>query len=710
VIAEKTKLELLRERVGTVAAASEMKTALGTEWRPRLQRSKDYLEKHSWDWDDLRAFFAKPYHEIDMTVPEVGVVKLRIKLSLMWSMGKNHVSDLHFSNPEPWIRTRRGRADRDFDRMINDVGRAMHDNADSEEATRECLTVGLYQGGGIEAWTFEQDGEWEDAPILDDYGDQVVDDDGQPMFQTEETEDGLQTVQQFRASNQRVRCTAVPLSRVWLDPNGRKWDFCDSKYLGWLYDISLKDAVESPKFYAEGKKLLVNAVTDSYSKQGKLSDEMRDRGQETDPAHITVTICEVWDRVNLRLVHIPVIAGEIAQFDIGTGEWPRGLREMKRFPFRLVAEDWNPPNKADDEGIYPIPLFRHARALVEDIIRLYELFFAAASKVVDKWVTYEGALKAGSGDFSGIMSTDSDQLVTLDPVSVRQTFGGGGLQGQLPNPADVIQRLDRGGEKIAQAIGFANMIQGAKNELYEIFGQGPADRGGVAEGTTATEIAQMSAERDKRTKDSREQIAKAFDDGTEIAFALTREYQTLPIPYQKTSSAYSDERWAEFEVEMLYGLDLVFSHVTDSSKPKTRAVERIERKDFVANILPFIQSKRQVQKLARWAAEAYDVNGLELEDLFFDEAPEIAKQLLALQVAVQDDPALASNPEIAARMTELVTALIEAVLSDADKEEVANGEAMGGGGASRGAGKKSMTSGQMAAAGAAAGMTNAGRG
>jgi hypothetical protein len=692
----KSKLEQLRDTAGNHMGPFESET--GKTWHPRLKRAKSHYDDHSYDWDELRAFFAKPYAEVEVALPDGTRTAVRIKLSIMWSMGKNHISDLHHTNPEPWIRSRRGRADRDFDRMINDVAYAIHDNAGSEEVTRKCLVTGLYQGGGISAWQFEQDGYWDAVPITDENDAPVLDENGAPMLEVGENDEPKTA---FRATSQRVVNRFVPLSQCWLDPDGREWDFCDAKYFVWRYKKPLQELWDNKDgvFDKEGLRMLVGAVTDSYS--SRLAAD-KDHGEETDPSFIDIEVAEVWDKTSLEIIHIPIIAGSIAKFDIGQYSWPKALKKAKRFPFRMIAEDWKPPDKDDKDGIYPVPLFRHAKGLVEDIIRLYELFFEAASKVVDKWVAYEGALKSDS--IIDLMSTDSDELILLDPAGVQRSIGMGS---GLPAPSEVLQRLDRGGEKLAQALGFANMIQAAKSELHEIFGQGGADRGGVAEGKTATEIVQMTAAKSQRTTDARELIAKAFDDGTELAFMLLQEYQTLPIPYQMTTSAFGEERWAEFEAEQLYGLDLIYNHVTDSSRPKNRALERLERKDFVATFMPFVDSKRQRNMLGAWAAEAHDTNGLILKDLFEDPAPDIAKQLLALRTAIQDGDADPTDPEVAAQMMDLETQLIQSVLSDADIEEVATGEGQGGGGA-RGAGPKSMTPGQMAAAGAAAGMSNVG--
>lgn len=704
-IDEKSKLELLRERFG--ALAGPLESDLGKEWFPRLKRSKDYYEEHSADWDELRAFFAKPYEELQVTT-DSGTATIRIKISLMWSMGKNHVSDLHFKNPEPWIRTRRGRDEREFDRAINDVAAAMHDNANSEQVTRKCLTTGLYQGGGISAWMFEQDGYWQNAPQLDEYGEQTLDENGEPMMQTEEVEgDDPQPVQEFAATSQRVINQFVPLSQCWLDPDGRDWNFCDSKYFVRRYKRMLQDIVDDKKHYDDdGKKRLVNAITDSYSSKLSMG---ADRESESNPSFIPIEICEIWDKTTLQIIHVPIIAGEIAKFAVGSYPWPRALGKVKKFPFRMIAEDWNPPDKDGREGIYPTPLLRHARGLVEDIIRLYELAFVAGAKVVDKWVAYEGVLK--SDNFVHIMGTDSDQITLLDPQGTRIAYGGGITGSALPAPSEVLQRLDRGADKLAQAVGFANLIQAAKQELWEIFGQGPADRGGVAPGTTATEIAKMTAKLEQRMGDAEEEIGKAYDDGTELGFLLLAEYQTLPIPYQMTTGSFGEKRWAEFNAELLYGLDLVYSHVTGTSRPKNRQMEQISRKDFIASYLPFVDSKRQKVKLGLWAAEAYDTTGLNLQQVFEDPAPDVAKELLALNTMVSDNPKLALRPDVIARKEELQTMLIEAVLSEADFEEVAlqtaGASSMGtggGAGAARGAAPKSMTSGEMAAAGAAAGM------
>jgi hypothetical protein len=676
------KLQVLRDSLPRDFISTENEA--GKEWAPRFRRADDYFKENSDDWEYLRGLSAKPYHEITITDGDQ-VYSFRVKIDIS-SIIKNMVADIYYRNPEPFIQARRTPRDKATNRMLSDLGVAIHKMAGTEDEMKKALYNAFAVTGGSILWTsFDQYGDWVEKPVPGQYDESM-----QPVM-----------ADTFEPSFERPKVEFVSLWRMRFDPDGRNWNFCDHQHVFRLYDRPLQDVYEDEKFDEDFRNMLVHWVASN--RQNRMSSESR-INDETDPARILVTFAEGWDRVTKSVVHLPIGPdGAPANF-AAVLPMPSAFAKAKNgagaFPARMVAADWVPPDKEQREGFYPIPTARRLRGLIEDMTRLYSLFFQSARAGVRKYIAVEGVL--AKDDFSKVMSTDADDIILAKAENLRQVYGPN-LEG-LRSMKQLIESIDTGEDR-QKAIEYSVMIDKVWEQIYQITGQGPGDRGGVSQAGSATEAANIKMQLDKRTADAVAEVGKAYDDITELLFLLLIEYQSLPIPYQLTTNVFSQPVWDEFQINMLYGMDLAFSHVADSSRPKNKAVERLERKEFLAVAAPFVKSKRMLNKLVSWAFQPYDYP--DPSELFEDPLPEIAKQgaKMLMKLKDKDGKIDVTDPNVGRALIENYSALIDASLTEADMEELAMGEAQMGADSVNpaGTGPASQSAGEYAAAGAAAG-------
>lgn len=700
----KTKLDELRDKAGTMAGPFE--TELGKEWGPRAKRMETYYKEKSADWDDLWKLYAKTYREIAFSDGSKAVIKDALAKTIV----KNWIADLWATIPDPQLRSRRSRQNPNFDRALCDLATAVHDVAGTDQQFKRGLTVAAYQGGFVIWPVFEQRGQFvqlasENVPPLPQDGEETA----EPTGVQDEAGEPQQAPQTFVADAQRVRNQMVPLSLMRFDPNGREPDLYDDQYIGRIYTRKLSEWWADERIDLNQRKMLVNAISAS-DRRGLTTQPSNsvERQVETDPDFIDVKCLEIWSRPSKKIIHIPIISGEYANFEIGPFDWPTTYAKADfgrgKMPCRLIMADWNPPDKDDSDGRYPLPLLRDIRGLLEDRIRLYNLFFEAARSVIDKYFTIDGITTAAA--LTKAMSSDQKEIVFLDRDKVQSALNVTNLGGI--DFSKLIRRFETS-DKQLQALNFSAMIDRVETQIYENVGQGPADRGGITKAESATATMNIRAKMDIRTGDQSEQIADAYDDVTELDFMLLAEHGTLPIPYMKTSDNLDQSVWDEFEPELLEGEDFSFSHVRGSSRPQNKQGQKIERKDFLATAGPFLANDPQkLNSILSWVLEAYDFP--DVKAMLANPIKDLLKQLFAIDVFLGDHPEEAANNKIAAQKQEIVSQLEKAGLSQSDMTQIVmaasgkTGAAPEGGAV--GTGPKSLTPGQQAAGAGAAGQTN----
>jgi hypothetical protein len=679
----KSKLQQLVDAAGPLTA--ELKTEEGKAWAQRLKRAETIFQNESEDWEVLQTLYSEPYKTLKLS----DGTEILIKMPLGWSIIHNRNADLYYRNPDTYVQSRRAPLDRSKDRMIRDLAKTIHADCRTESLVREALENEGSHGFGVIWSSFEQDGHFYDKPIVNE-------ETGEPIL----GEEGPVTEQSYEATHQAIRMEFVEAPRWRWDPDGRDWEtLSDFKWIARMYERSLQSIWEDESIDLERRKMAVHAC---YKGRQKLTiNGSRLTGDELDPRYIMLQCAEIWSLAEKRIVQM--LAGE--EWDLDAYDMPEEFAQANhgrgKYPARVIFIN-KPPRKKEDEQKFPIPTLRLIRGLLEDLNHLQELFVEAATNVINKYWTIEGLID--SNTFSNVVESHSREILFLKRDALQELFGP--TNPVTPEMLKNVLQLFPTNDDAQKALNYAAMMERIEAQIYEITGQGPGDRGGVSESETATESANIRAQLDKRNADIVERIASDFDDITETIFILLSQHQTLPIPYKRSTGAFSQPVWDEF-VEDLSDYTLSFTHAVDSSRPKNRAQVKAERREVSAVVMPFLQGPANpvMKRLAAWTLEPYDAD--EVLELLQDDTAEIAMQLQRLRMQVQSDETgqLAADEEIATQITELTSQLIQRNLTPADLEALATEDqatpSAGGAGTQSGG----STAGEQRAAEAAAGAT-----
>jgi len=657
----------------------DLVTEAGMKWNPRLLSSEQYHRINSKDWDDLRNLYAElgKYEASDGTRVAIG-----------WSIIQNLVSDVYHKNPDPWIVPKTPLADKTLARILRNVTRTIHKETDTEGIVRDALSTESWAGFAGDWRSFGQDDHEEDNPLEIDGVPQRDPGTGKQLFSDKPL---------IVPDRQWIEGEYTSPWDIRFDSDGRRWDLLDHKFLIRRYRRTLKEFIDDPAISKRAKRMLkawVNGHRSSYTNEMESGGLDTKDYAELDPAYITVECAEIWDRVEKEIIHVPADGEDYAEFDIMVEDWPPDFAAANggrgEFPFTFIAFNKAPEDKQGKRGFYPIPTLRLIRQQLENINRLELLFLETATLAIRKYVSMAGIL-----DQKAIAKLSSDvnrEVLTIDPSTLKELLGQTYDMSQfdIRNFIHLLPQEERG-----EAIRNLEAIEHQIDLIHQIIGQGPADRGGLAESGSATEALNLAARLEKRIDARVQQAGNHYDSITAKCFLLLKGRQILPFRYQIPAGKFNPSVWREFHASDIDGIDLAYEHRTGAQRPRTRAQEFQERQQAVTTILPAIQSDLGlVRELFIWSIEPLDVSD-EITEIMkqSNSAKELAKQLAAITAGLEQGMLDPTDPQVANRKTELTSKLIRTILTDEDAAEMFGG---GGGGGDVGSLPKGQSQGQVA--------------
>lgn len=649
-----------------------LETKEGEEWYPRLERSEKDHNTNATDWEELRALMVE-LEEFSETVSRDGN---GVYVSLAWSVVQNLTADIYYKNPDPWI-TPRGQSHPDLPRVLRDVARVIHTQASTEEIFRDALVAEGFAGFAGHWASFLQYDRDVPVPLVDDAGFPVLSPDGEVEFEIDESGN---EVTEPEAYHQGIVGEFVSPWDLRFDPDGRRWDLLDHKYVIRKYWKSLKDFAEDDDYDKTGIRML-KAYVRGHQKgsTGVTADDDPDDGgsllsgvvefDDKDPAYVMVECNEVWDRTKRRILHIPTGA----KFHIKLADWPEDFAEANHgqgeFPLTLIALNKAPEDKRKKKGFWPIPTLRLIRSQLLAIQRLEYLYLESATTAIRKYLAIKGLL--GDDEIAKIQDDSNRDVISVDVALLSKVLGAGAvgldpLQVDLRRMIVPLMNPEDGAEmqRIEAAIGHQMQM------IWQILGQGPGDRGGLADAGSATEALNLAARLEKRIDAKVEQMGKIYDRVTEKFFLLLKGRQTLPVAYARATGPYAEEMWGEFHADEIRDMDLVFKHRTGAQRPRTRVQDFQERSQIFAAaspLSPFAGDTELLRELFLWSIEP-----LEASDGFVErvrkrvDAREIAKQVAQMEVAIAEGQMDPTDPQVANQLHELQASLVNATLTDED--------------------------------------------
>lgn len=656
-----------------MTASTQLVTDKGKLWKQRIDAAKVIFEKRAAKWEYLRALYLSTYDGVKELVSWSDTV------AMAWSIVSSMIDDTYFQNPETFIQPRSGDPNDDLARELTDVTNTTHKDADTEGIVRQAMHTSTWAGFALHWAYFEEQQNAAYEPV-----------------------------------NQRICGEYVSPFDYIGDPEGRRWDWKDFRWMGRRYFIYLQDALDSEFFTTDGKRMLQEWA--KHQNSPSPSERAADfRFTEEDPRHVKVWMWEIWSRADDHtIIHMPIDAEFHVSPDDDRAKWPIEFVEADDWPGTLVAFNRIPENKDRTEGWFAKPDLELVEDQLEEINRLYGIMMEAATLSTLKYLFVEGLL---SGEEWKQIENDKTRTgVAVNLTKVKEHLQAAGfLHADQFSLRDLIMLLPQ--EERAAMVKHEEAIERVMNTISEVLGQGPAARYGLAPARTATESAGMQAAKDQRAKSRANQAGQIYDRITAKIWLLLKSNATLPIPYFYSTGDVQGI-WKNFHAQKVKNIDLAYRHRVGSSRARDIQGEIFTLKETAAIALPVLQANGNNDACLEIIARLCYLQGVKLTALQ-PGVKDLAIQLGILQGKIMRGDLDPASPEVVHARSELTSQLISAAAGNDGMQKIAqkvseggpgqpnsNSDGPGGGGVASAPSPATAGEAQAMAGAAGAGMTN----
>lgn len=678
----------------TIAAhQGPLVSSLGKEWAQRIRVSQRYYEANCWDFDEL----------VDLYVSADRMrQKWNANVSMAWSVLQNLVADSFFQNPDPIVLPLTTAAEGQA-RMLRDLAKHWLDVCDTEDSVMRARVLCGVHGGAV-IWC-DEDAEYVDAVALDDDGAPMLDPDtDEPLYELDADGNPMK-----EAVRQEFQQTLIDLHLMRFDPDGRRWDLRDHKWISRRYQRTIEDFQNDPTWDEQTKQMLVRWAKqrDDRHRGNMARAYSREGFEEKDPRMIQIEVDEIWSMAHGKIIHIPVDA----EFHLrgaahGTEDgfpMPKHWLRRRMYPGELFAYNWQPPDRDGKRGFYPIPDLRLVKSQLKNLIRLEGLILNLCTQQTTKYLVPDGLLD--NKVQRRVQSDVPRELIPVDFIGLLKKLEAAGVKAPL-NFDNMIVNLRT--EQREQLVKHFEAFEHEVNLIRETLSQGSAQRGGVSDSQTATGQMQVGMALQRRMDVDAERTSKGIDRLIERFFLYLQTRQTLPVYYKGVSEDANDETFQAFVVDQKFReMRFTFAHRTGSARGTDRELLRVQLREAITNALPTVQDPTQINVLMAELFDTFDRPNL--RKIFENNLSQIAEQgALLLQ---QLDNEQIGVGEAGPQMVELLNAFVNAHLTQSGIQRVtqqAAGQVPEAGTDRRASAMKPKTAGKQAFD-TAAGLANAGR-
>jgi len=640
--------------------AVELSSELGKKWRPRRDAADGMHRTKSAKWEYFRALYLSSYDHVSEMASWSDTV------AYAWAICNAMIDDAYFQNPETLATSMQGDPHGDEAKIATDVINTIHRDTDTEGNVRQAMQASLWAGFGLHWSYFHHRDHEEQIPLyeLDEQTGQPLPDPSDPGRQLRKLDVTGQPAYNTRIAVDQQRVCGEYVS-PWLfrgDPEGRRWDLKDFKWVTRRYRISLGDALRSPVYHEEGKRKL-RAFARQRPMDNAIAAQAERSRLETDPNFIMIDMEETWSRPDRQILHFPVGA----DFDAGVGPWPQEFVDADETPYTLVAFNRVPENKDFTEGWWAKPDIELIADQLEELNRAFGIFMEALSLSTLKYLYIKGLIS--EEDWARVSSDKTREGIPVDLTKFREQLQAAGIamsadQIDLRRLLILLPQEER-----AAMVKHEEGITRILNTIAEILGQGPTSRYGLAPAQTATESAGLQVAKDQRARVRANQAGRIYDSITNKMWLLLRANQQLPVDYAYVTDV-DGEVWRQVTAKRVRNMNLLFRHRVGTSRARDTQGELFALKETAAIALPILGSTGQIDAQLELLQQLFRLQGIKLTTLR-PAARETAIQLAMLRHRVMGDPTgqMAADPAVSHQTSEMISQLLMALLGPAGLQE-----------------------------------------
>lgn len=640
--ADQRALEELRQKY---PLRGQLDTSVGRHWKRREEDSEAYFKRYSRGWEKNRSLLC----DFEKMVDQYGTY-----VAIAPAISFNFIADMYFRNPDPFIQDKGG--DKDLSRILSDAIKSIHAESDSEQEYRHAFHDQWWAGFSGIVGSFSQKAD----PEVDENGNPTIEATGEL---DENMLPKMRPTGNIVPYEQKILLRRMSPWKVRFDPKGRRWDMSDHRW--WGYDdvaylgplmrdetLSDEDKGRLMAYYGQGGA--------SFSVEGGEESESGTGRIETDPEFIRVAMRTIWSRPDHMIYRKPFGAS----FTFTPQPWDEEWERKDEFPYRYMPTPQRiPEDRKNTEGFIGMPYLTLIGQHVLNINKAQGLLMGALEHVIDVYVTLKGVLDGASVEKMTNYGR-AFKVIQLD----RDVFNKYPTEQDKPvQVKDILTLLPTGDTEDMQHMATIDHEFGM---IEQIMGQGPADRGGVAESKLATESLGIQQGLSRRMSSNRNDAGRHYNAGSRMAFIILQSRHTMPLRYQMTG-AFNEKTWATFTDPRgnLKDIDCHFDYATGSTEPQTREQAFALRERVATILMPIFQATqdtRQMMDVAKMLIEPLNVIG---SDLFFnDELSQLIMQLLAIYRSLalppgHENSVTADNAQVMQQIPELFMKIAQIVLT-----------------------------------------------
>lgn len=606
---------------------------ISPEWRERVLRMKEYQRENSTGWASNERVLLGDTTGIEAEGLGRGVGQMSKGLAYAHGLVRSLVSEIYAQNPQVLADSYSSELYQHA-RLVTRIVQSDLDAMDVEEVLQLAIADSFSYGYGVV------------IEALDNIVSSGVDP------QTGETEAAL--------ASQNYSLRRVHPVDFFPDPNGRLHDLSDHRYcgirffptIGWLREEAKRQGTKGVTWTLPEKLDETPEQTPGTGGDNRMEVTQSTLGtgtfQESDPEYRQVAVLEIHDKVKHELVYIM----EKNLFEMARVPWgARYQIEGKEvFPITLVVF-----NKKST-GFYPTPELSLVRPQLLELANLSRMMREDAGAKLRKLITMaefvDPLQKAEVADM-----TKTQNIVTFDRKAVEEFFG----QDQIPRDFD-IRRLFALVDDFQIDRDHPARYMMVQQEIEQVLGYGPANRGGIPQVRSATEARVISDSNQGKLQTKIGQVERSFRQIAQKHIMLMQQTQEMERYARNFPEVAELEPFLAYTRDQIKG-EFAFKIYGGSSAPKNTAARReeVDRMfQFMAPIL--IQQGIDLRPLVEMVAKSH---GWDEVDMLFKNVRREMLALAATSYAVQRGQA---QPQA---LIEAVARLVQVGLTQAELQALA---------------------------------------
>ena len=607
---------------------SEEDLKLKTVWSQRLERGKKHQKENSKHWE--------PNEKLIFGIDSTGDNEDDADLAYGWGLFKALETAIYVQDPDFYLESKFN-ADPDIARRLTDIVRTDVKDMDLKSTGGLMLLDTFVYGYGAGVEVIRTDQKYVRFP---EESDLVT----EGLVESDE-ETPVATAQQYDI------CRVHPKDIVF-DPKGTRLDLSDHGWVALAFYPTISDLQADPGFTLPEKLDSLqeaSQATRSEKNEGTTGGRWPIKATETDPAFKTVCVWEIWDKPNQKIVYMTDSLHHI----LGEKDWPCKLQIGPRnlFPVTIMAMHPNP------KGFYPKAEVSLVRKQLERLNAIEKQMDGYYRNRWRKHVAAAGIFSQDSiANFTDMSGAHS--LILIEPDELGALVGPSGdstkidlsrLVFQVPDP---IPQMD-----------YYQRKQGIEQDISQILGYGPSDRGGLPQTRSAREAVMINDSKQQKLVKRADAIADFYRWTMEKHLKMLQATMSVERAARKWKPAGGLSEWFGYTQEDIKG-DFSFVVYAGSSGPRSTETKKQQILQEFQTIAPFLQAEgKPMYPLLKSYASVMGWDNL--EELFGSGRAELKNLAAAAAMFAQGKV----PPE---KLMEQVAKAIQSNLSNQDLAEVKN--------------------------------------